>query len=72
MLKYRFLNNINGESVYAYYPEGNENAPGKVAILGNKQGRVIEESKDDFSKYYAYHAIYGIDTTRETGTVAWY
>lgn len=72
MLKYKLLEKIGGELVYAYYPAGNENAPGKVAISGNGQGRVIEESEEDFGKRYAYHAIYGIDLTKEKGTVAWY
>ena len=72
MLTYKLLNQIDGELVYAYYPEGNEKAPGKVAIFGDKQGRIIEESPEDFSKYYAHHAVYGIDVTKETGTVAWY
>ena len=72
MLTYKLLNKIDGELVFAYYPEGNENAPGKVAISVNGQGHVIEESKDDFGKRYAYHAVYGIDPTKETGTVAWY
>lgn len=72
MLIYKMLHKKDGESVYAYYPEGNENAPGKVAITGIKQGRVIEESKEDFGKYYAYHAIYGIAPDKEKGTVAWY
>lgn len=72
MLTYKLLNKIDGELVYAYYPDGKEDAPGKVAISGNGRGRIIEESKEDFGKRYAYHAIYGIDTTKETGTVAWY
>ena len=72
MLTYKFLNKIDGEFVFAYYPNGNQNAPGKVAISSNGKGQVIEESKEDFGKRYAYHAIRGIDTTQESGTVAWY
>lgn len=72
MLTYKFLNRIDGELVYAYYPNGNEDAPGKVAVSDNGKGRVIEESIEDFGKRYAYHAIKGIDTKKEKGTIAWY
>ena len=72
MLTYKFLYKDSGEYVFAYYPDGKENTPGKVAILGNKQGRVIEESAEDFGKRYAFHAISGIDITKEKGTIAWY
>jgi hypothetical protein len=72
MLTYKYLDTTNGELVFAYYPNGNKVAPGKVAISGTRQGRVIEESKEDFGNRYAYHAIHGIDVTKESGTVAWY
>ena len=72
MLTYKFLNKIEGEFVFAYYPNGNQNEPGKIAISNDGKGRIIEESKADFGKRYAYHAIRGIDTTTESGTVAWY
>lgn len=72
MLTYEFLGIENSESLFAYYPEGNKNAPGKIAVLQDGTGRIIEESSEDFGKRYAYHAINGIDTTRISGTVAWY
>ena len=72
MLTYKFLNKIENEMVFAYYPNGDENAPGKVAISNNGLGRVVEESREDFGKRYAYHAIHGIDISKEKGTVAWY
>lgn len=72
MLKYEYLNKTDAGFEFAYYPEGNKTAPGKVVVTENGSGVVIEESPDDFGKRYAYHAIKGIDTTRKSGTVAWY
>lgn len=72
MLTYEYLNKIDGELVFAYYPNGNKDAPGKVAITSNGNGRVVEESKEDFGKRYAYHAIKGINMNQKSGTVAWY
>ena len=72
MLTYKFLYKTENKFVFAYFPNGNEDAPGKIAITSNGDGRVLEESKDDFGKRYAYHAIKGIDTNQKTGTVAWY
>lgn len=72
MLTYKYLHKEDGESVFAYFPNGHEDAPGKVAISDNRKGRVIEESKEDFGNRYAYHAIHGINLGKETGTIAWY
>lgn len=72
MLTYKLLNKTKNETVFAYCPNGDENAPGKVAISSNGQGRVLEESKEDFGNRYAFHAIHGIDTSKENGIVAWY
>ena len=72
MLKYKLISKTENEFIYAYYPEGNANVPGIIAISADKKGRVIAESKDDLGKRYAFHAIHGIDVTREDGTVAWY
>lgn len=72
MLTYSFLFEQNDELVFAYYPEGDISMPGKVAITSGGDGRVIEDSKADFGKRYAYHAINGIDISKKSGTVAWY
>lgn len=72
MLTYELLE-INGdEYVYIYYPDGNEDAPGKVGISKNGSKRIIEESAQDFGKRYANHALNGIDLSKDSGTVAWY
>ena len=72
MLKYKLIEKTENEFIYVYYPEGNEDAPGIIAISGHKKGRIVEESKDDIGKIYAFHAIYGLDVTRDSGIVAWY
>lgn len=75
MLTYRLLEMNGDEYIYIYYPDGNEEAPGKVGILqkGNKRiKRILEESVHDFGKRYANHALNGIDISQKSGTVAWY
>ena len=72
MLKFLLIERTENEFIYVYYPEGNEQAPGIVAITGNKKGRIITQSVDDAGQRYAFHAIFGIDTTKESGIVAWY
>ncbi len=72
MLTYVLLE-INGdEYVYVYYPDGNMNFPGKVGLSKNGSKRIIEESAQDLGKRYAYHALNGIDISKENGIVAWY
>lgn len=72
MLKYEFLEKIDDEYVYAYYPDGNKNAPGKVGVKESGEKRIIEESDEDFGKRYAHHALKSIDVTEKSGTIAWY
>ena len=61
MLTYEYIETQNGEMIFVYYPDGDKNAPGKIALIKQGEGRVIEESSEDIGKRYAYHAIYGID-----------
>lgn len=72
MLTY-ILSELNGdEYIYFCYPEGNEDAPGKVGLSKSGESRIIEESSQDFGKRYANHAMNSIDISKESGTVAWY
>lgn len=71
MLTYR-LSEINGnEYIFYYYPNGDENASGKVGISKNGNKRILEESPQDFGRRYANHALNGIDLAQKSGTVAW-
>ena len=71
MLTY-ILSEINGdEYVYIYYPEGKKDVPGKVGLSKDGGNRIIEESKEDFGKRYANHALNVIDLSKKRGTVAW-
>ena len=45
--------------------------PGKVGLSKDGGNRIIEESKEDFGKRYANHALNGIDLSKKRGTVAW-
>ena len=72
MLMYEFVRETNGERVFAYYPEGNRNAPGTVVVETIGIGHVVEASSEDFGNRYAFHAIKNIDPTKKSGTVAWY
>lgn len=73
MLKYSVISREGKVARYYYYPEGRLDAPGVLEIVGNtKSGKVIEESKADFNKRYAFQGIRGIDVSKDKGTVAWY
>ena len=72
MLKYRLESYDEGVRIYFYYPEGKMSVPGKVAIYDNGDKKILQSSKVDMKKIYAYHALSGIDTARNSGTVAWY
>jgi len=72
MLTYKLIFQENGVLWYAFYPEGDETAAGIVEFVNGEPTRIVQESKNDFGHRYAYHAYYGIDLTRETGTIAWY
>ena len=50
MLKYKLIEKTENEFIYVYYPEGNEDAPGIIAISGHKKGRIVEESKNEIYK----------------------
>ena len=71
MLTYFLESNINGKKIYIYYPDGNMN-PGRVAFYEDGSMEIIEDSIDDVKGYYRGHALHGIDTSKESGTVAWY
>ena len=74
MLIYEVLETTSDEYILAYYPEGNKNDAGKVAVKVNskeKEGRIIELAPSDEFKRYAFHAIYHSDISRQSGTVAW-
>ncbi|MCI8632510.1 MAG: hypothetical protein HFE64_03375 [Lachnospiraceae bacterium] len=72
MLKYKLLEKVGKEFIYAYYPEGKETSAGIVGISESGNKRLISESEADFGGRYAYHAMSGINTDKESGTVAWY
>lgn len=72
MLKYEYLEKTNKGLAFAYYPEGNAKAPGRVVITEKGRGIIETASEADFGNRYAHHAIKGIDPEKKTGTVAWY
>lgn len=72
MLKYKRILNNNGVLRYEFYPEGDFLSPGIVEFKEGEKPKVIQDSKKDVKRYYAMHAMNGIDVSKETGTVAWY
>lgn len=61
----------NGRYVYIYYPNGDRNNPGKVALYKDDRREVIYDSKVDVKGHYRGHALWGIPVGEEWGTVAW-
>lgn len=72
MLKYKLEKEENGKKIYLYFPEGNENAPGRISLNHNGTREILEDSSKDFKRIYAMHALSGIDINKKEGTVAWY
>lgn len=72
MLKYEYLEKVDNGLVFAYYPEGDTSAPGRVVISEKGHGSIVTESAADFGRRYAFHAIKGIDPGKKSGSVAWY
>ena len=72
MLKYKYIEKTNEGLVFAYYPEGDTSAEGRVVISQKGEGRIVTESAADLGKRYAFHVIKGIDPAKKSGTIAWY
>lgn len=72
MITYKRISNENGLMRYEYYPNGDTSAPGVVEFKDGKNPKMIQESKADIKMYFAIHALNGIDTSKESGTVAWH
>lgn len=72
MLKYKRISNENGIMRYEFYPEGDITATGVVEFSSEGEPKLIKDSPKDVKGYFSTHALYGIDTSKENGTVAWY
>lgn len=46
--------------------------PGVIRFSEHGEPQLISDSIGDIKRYYAMHALYGIDKTKESGPVAWY
>ncbi len=72
MLTYKLASKTKYEAIYYYFPNGNEDAPGKIRIKSDGTREIVSESKNDLGKRFAFHALHGIDINSKTGTIAWY
>ena len=57
MLTLRKLESTEEYLVYAYYPEGKAEKPGRVRVFFSGKAEVLEVSEADFANRYAMHAI---------------
>lgn len=72
MLTYKRIFNENGIMRYEFYPEGDTSVAGIVEFDRAGEPKLLQDSPRDVKGYFATHALYGIDTSKESGTVAWY
>ena len=72
MLKYKKISDKDGIKQYEYYPNGDMSAPGIVRFDKAGKAELVKESDEDVKMYFALHALNGIDTTKESGTIAWH
>lgn len=72
MLEFVLEKVVGTKFYYSYYPEGNRNAAGVVAVdYDNDSREVVTESEHDFEYTYAIHAMYGISKGQTEGSIAW-
>jgi hypothetical protein len=69
MLTYKRIYVSENTVRYEFYPEGTGDA-GIVEFV-NGEGKITQNSKDDFESFYASHALQ-IDLNTENGSIAWY
>lgn len=72
MITFKRIREESDSFIYEYYPNGNLDAPGIVKLYHNGDAEMMQESKEDFKLFYGTHALWNIDKTKTTGTVAWY
>ena len=72
MLTYKRIFNENGIMRYEFYPEGDVSAAGVVEFNSEGEPKLIKGSPKDVKGYFSTHALYDIDTSKESGTVAWH
>lgn len=72
MLEYKRISHENGIMQYEFYPSGDLTKPGIVEFNSDGKSKLIKDSPKDVKGYFATHALNGIDTSKESGTVAWY
>ncbi len=72
MLTYKLKEIKDHVKYYEYYPEGDKSECGIIAFDLDGGIDIIQDSKVDVKRYYAIHAVDGIDTSEDSGMVAWY
>lgn len=72
MLTFKRIKEEKDAFIYEYYPEGNTDAPGIVRLYHNGDAEMVKMSDDDFKMFYGGHALWHIDKTKTSGTIAWY
>ena len=71
MLIYKLKEIKDDLRYYTYKPDVDETAFGIVAFHLDGSAEIIQDSKVDVKRYYAMHAISGINTSKDSGIVAW-
>ena len=71
MLTYVLESRTVDSVVFLFFPDGNKR-PGRIRFTNDGEFVSIEDSKDDFKRFYGCHAIHGIDVAKDEGVVAWY
>ena len=70
MLLYYILERTKEYAKYKFVPDGNLRE-GVVLFYSDGRKEVEQDSPDDVKRYYAIHALNGINTDLDKGTVAW-
>ena len=70
MLDYLLKEKTEEKILFYYYPEGS-NQPGEVAFYSDGRVEIVKDSPDDVKRYYAGHAVMGINKEKTSGYVIW-
>ncbi len=70
MLTYELIERTNEYVVYRFFPEGKKE-PGEVKIYTDGRRELIKASPFDVESYFAIHALYEINTSKESGWLHW-
>ncbi|SDJ30870.1 hypothetical protein SAMN04487760_10518 [Lachnospiraceae bacterium G41] len=70
MLEYKLKEKTEEKITFYFYPEGSKR-PGEVVFYSDGKIEITMDSPDDVKRYYAGHAVTGINKEKTSGYIIW-